>query len=85
MKASILTTLVLTVSLFVHAQKDVVLTNARNFLTTLTPELKSKAQYGLDDAERFNWNFVPIKRNGLTYYDFSDKQRDAATVLLKSS
>lgn len=85
MKASILTALVLTVSLFVHAQKDVVLTNARNFLSTLTPELKSKAQYGLDDAERFNWNFVPIKRNGLTYYDFSDKQRDAATVLLKSS
>ena len=85
MKVSTLVFLLLTPSLFVHAQKNVVLTNAQNFLSTLTPELKSKAQYALDDAERFNWNFVPIKRNGLTYYDFSDKQRDAATVLLKSS
>jgi hypothetical protein len=84
MKSATLTFLLLS-SLFVHAQKDAVLTNARNFLSTLTPELKVKAQYALDDAERFNWNFVPIKRNGLTYYDFSDKQRDAATVLLKSS
>jgi hypothetical protein len=85
MKSATLTFLLFTATLFVHAQKDAVLTNARNFLSTLTPELKSKAQYALDDAERFNWNFVPIKRNGLTYYDFSDKQRDAATVLLKSS
>jgi len=84
MKLATLTFLLLS-SLFVHAQKDVVLTNARNFLSTLSPELKSRAQYSFDHAERFNWNFVPIKRNGLTYYDFSDKQRDAATVLLKSS
>jgi Protein of unknown function (DUF3500) len=85
MKSATLTFLLLTTTLFVHAQKDAVLTNARNFLSTLTPELKSRAQYPFDDAERFNWNFVPIKRNGLTYYDFSDKQRDAATALLKSS
>jgi len=85
MKLTTLTFLLLSLSLFVHAQKDVVLTNARNFLSTLSPELKSRAQYPFDDAERFNWNFVPIKRNGLTYYDFSDKQHDAATVLLKSS
>jgi len=50
-----------------------VLTNTQNFLGTLTPELKLKAQYPFDDAERFNWNFVPIKRNGLTYYGFSNK------------
>ena len=85
MKSATLTFLLLTASLFVHAQKKVVLTNAQSFLSTLNPELKSKAQYALDDAERFNWNFVPIKRNGLTYYDFSDKQRNAAMVLLKSS
>jgi hypothetical protein len=85
MKVSILVFLLLTPSLFVSAQKNVVLTNAQNFLSTLTPELKSKAQYALDDAERFNWNFVPIERKGLTFYDFSDKQRDAAMALLKSS
>jgi len=85
MKLATLIFLLLSSSFFVQAQKDVVLTNARDFLSTLSPELKSRAQYPFDDAERFNWNFVPVKRNGLTYYDFSDKQRDAATVLLKSS
>lgn len=85
MKSGTLTFLLLIATFSVHAQKDVVLTNARSFLSTLTPESKLRAQYPFDDAERFNWNFVPIKRNGLTYYDFSDKQRDAATALLKSS
>lgn len=85
MKPATATLILLTVSFFVHAQKNEILKNTQNFLGTLTPELKSRAQYPFDDAERFNWNFVPIKRNGLTYYDFSDKQRDAATVLLKSS
>jgi len=78
-------TLLLTASLFVHAQKNVVLTNTQNFLGTLAPELKTRAQFTFDDAERFNWNFVPIERKGLTFYDFSDKQRDAAMTLLKSS
>lgn len=85
MKLATLTFLLITSSLFVQAQKNVVLTNTQNFLGTLTPELKSGAQYPFDDAERFNWNFVPVKRNGLTFYDFSDKQRDAAMTLLKSS
>ena len=71
--------------LFAHAQKKEVLTNAQSFISTLTPALKSKAQYPIDDAERFNWNFVPIARKGVTFYDFSDKQRDAAMSLLKSS
>ncbi len=84
MKLTFLTFL-LTASLFVHAQKNVVLTNTQNFLGTLAPELKTRAQFTFDDAERFNWNFVPIERKGLTFYDFSDKQRDAAMTLLKSS
>ncbi len=71
--------------LFIYAQKKEVLTNAQSFMGTLTQELKVKAQYPLDDAERFNWNFVPIERKGITFYDFSDKQRDAAMGLLKSS
>jgi hypothetical protein len=76
---------VLLSSVFVQAQKKEVLTNTQTFLGTLTPELKSRAQFAFDDAERFNWNFVPIERKGLTFYDFSDKQRTAAMTLLKSS
>lgn len=78
-------TLLLASSLLSTAQDVVVLTNTRNFLGTLSPTLKSRVQYGFDDAERFTWNFVPIKRNGLTFYDFSDRQRQAAMTLLKSS
>lgn len=85
MKVSTLVFLLLTASLFVQAQKKEVLTNTQTFLGTLTPELKSRAQFAFDDAERFNWNFVPIERKGLTFYDFSNKQRDAAMTLLKSS
>lgn len=85
MKLVSVTFFLLISSFFAHAQKNVVLTNTQHFLSTLTPELKSRVQYSFDDTERFNWNFVPIKRNGLTYYDFTDKQRDAAVALLKSS
>ena len=85
MKLATLTFLLFTVPLFVRAQKDLVLTNARSFLSTLTPELKSRLQYPLDDAERYKWNFVPLERKGITFYDFSGKQRDAAMALLKSS
>jgi len=83
MKLLILTLLFVS-ALCTHAQESV-LKNTRSFLGTLSPELKSRAQYPFDDAERFTWNFVPIKRNGLTFYDFSDKQREAGMALLKSS
>jgi len=86
MKHSSLFLILFVISPFIAvAQKSAMLKNAHTFMGTLTPELKSRAQYPFDDAERFNWNFVPIKRNGLTFYDFTDKQREAATVLLKSS
>lgn len=85
MKLTTLTLLLFILPFFVQAQKKEVLTNTQAFLGTLTPELKSKAQFAFDDAERFNWNFVPIERKGLTFYDFSDKQRNAAMTLLKSS
>ncbi len=83
MKLFVLTFLFLS-TLFTQAQESV-LSNSRNFLGTLTPELRSKAQYPITDDERFNWNFVPITRSGLTFYDFNAKQHDAALALLKSS
>jgi len=82
---TLLSLVVLLTSIFVQAQKKEVFTNTQTFLGTLTPELKSRAQFALDDAERFNWNFVPIERKGLTFYDFSNQQRDAAMAMLQSS
>jgi len=85
MKKATLILVLLSTTIFVHAQKKEVFQNTQTFMGLLSPELKARVQYPLDDAERFNWNFVPIKRNGLTFYDFSDKQRDAAMAVLKSS
>ena len=58
---------------------------ANYFLSTLTPELKSKALFSLDDKERVNMHFVPIVRQGPTFHDFNDVQKQAALDLLKAS
>ncbi len=58
---------------------------ANQFLNTLNAEQKQKAQYSLNDEERFNWNFVPTKRNGACFRTFSPEQRAAGLALLKAS
>jgi hypothetical protein len=54
-------------------------------LSSLSPDHLKRVKYNFDDAERFNWNFVPIKRNGLTFYDFNESQKEILKSLLKSS
>lgn len=58
---------------------------ARAFLNSLTPELRQKAQFTLDDAERMNFHFVPMARRGPTFHDFDDAQKQAALALLQAS
>lgn len=58
---------------------------ANAFLNTLSPDLRSQAQFSFGDAERFNWNFVPIKRNGPSFRDFNETQKNAAISLLRAS
>lgn len=58
---------------------------ANAFLNTLSTELRAQAQFKMEDAERFNWNFVPIKRNGPSFRDFNEKQKNAAISLLRAS
>ncbi len=58
---------------------------ADTFLNLLSGELRAKAQFSFGDAERFNWNFVPIARRGPSFHDFDEKQRSAAISLLKAS
>jgi hypothetical protein len=58
---------------------------ASAFLQSLDSKLKSQIQYKIDDEERFNWHFVPRRRNGPTFHDFSEPQRQAAMDLLKAS
>jgi hypothetical protein len=60
-------------------------TAAQSFLSSLDGTQKNKAQYPYQDSERFNWNFVPVSRKGISFHDFNAKQRDAAMNLLKAS
>ncbi len=58
---------------------------ANAFLDALSPELRSKAHFTLDDPERFNIHFVPIARKGASFHDFNDEQKKLALDLLRAS
>ena len=58
---------------------------ANIFLNTLSTELRTQAQFTFGDAERFNWNFVPIARKGPSFRDFDEEQKNAAISLLRAS
>jgi hypothetical protein len=58
---------------------------ANEFLNSLSPELKSKTLFTLDDSERYNMNYVPINRKGPSFHDLNEKQKNTALELLKSS
>ncbi|MGN7719564.1 DUF3500 domain-containing protein [Chitinophaga sp. 22620] len=56
---------------------------AQQFLRTLDTGLRAKVQFSWEDAERFNWHFVPRPRKGLPLKEMNDTQRAAAYALLK--
>ncbi len=58
---------------------------ANNFLNTLSSDTKNRAYFPLDNAERYNMNYVPIERKGPTFHDFNEEQKQAALDLLKAS
>ena len=60
------------------------LSGVGNFLASLSPEQKAKACFGLDDAERKNWHFIPRVRQGLTMKEMSHEQRLLAQALFAS-
>ena len=69
----------------IPAQGQDLAKKANIFLNTLSTELRTQAQFAFGDAERLNWNFVPIARKGPSFRDFDEKQKNAAISLLRSS
>ena len=61
------------------------LREARDFMNELSTDQQNRVLYAFDHEERFNWNYVPVKRNGVPFREMSQAQRDAAHVLLKSA
>lgn len=57
---------------------------ATKFLGTLTPAQRQQAIYALTDAERENWNFVPLARQGVPFKQMNEEQHAHALALLRS-
>jgi hypothetical protein len=57
---------------------------ATAFLASLTPEQRTKASMGFDDAERLVWQEAPGVRSGVVLRDLNEAQRKLAMALLRS-
>lgn len=76
----------------VSAQAQPTATRVRNemveaasaLLTTLSAEQRQQATFAFDDAERFNWHFVPRERKGLPLKQMTPEQRRVAMAMLKT-
>ena len=58
---------------------------ANAFLESLPAELRRKTQFELDSAERFDWNFVPMARDGASLLDLDDGQAELLGPLLATA
>jgi hypothetical protein len=68
-----------------RSQSPSIASKANEFLALLDEPQSARARYAFDDEERFNWHFVPRERNGISFNDLTEKQRQAALALLKTS
>ena len=60
-------------------------TAADLFLQTLTEKQKTKIQFGFNEEERYNWNYVPRIRKGLTLNEMTAQQIKDAFALLRTA
>lgn len=67
-----------------YAQNSALVSRANDFLNSLDAAQAEKARYSFGDEEKFNWHFVPRERNGISFNDLDDRQRQAALALLKA-
>ena len=58
---------------------------ATAFLASLTPEQRTKASMGFDDAERLVWQESPGVRSGVVLRELNDAQRKLAMNLLRAA
>lgn len=57
---------------------------AQAFLKSLDAEQRQLATFAFDNAERFDWHYVPRERKGLPLKRMNDAQRQAALALLRT-
>ena len=55
------------------------------FLQTLSEKQKTKIQFRFNEDERYNWNYVPRSRKGLTLNEMTGQQIKDAFALLRTA
>jgi hypothetical protein len=65
--------------------KDEASSAANAFLESLPADLRASAQFAMDSPERFDWNFVPKARNGVTLLKLDDQQVELLGPLLSTA
>ncbi|MDP3073168.1 MAG: DUF3500 domain-containing protein [Opitutaceae bacterium] len=81
--------LVTSISLFAptlraHEVPAEMMAAAQHFLGSLAAGHKKQAIYPLTDAERENWNFVPLERKGVSFRDTSTTSQALGIALLRT-
>lgn len=69
----------------VSESQQMLLEMSSHFLNTLDSGRKEKVLLPFDDDERYNFNFIPMERNGLSLKDMNDQQRIAIHNLLQTA
>jgi hypothetical protein len=86
---SILVTLILTLAGAGLAQAqtpaEAMAEAAKRFLASLDEQQRAEAQFEFTDAERLNWQFVPMERKGLPLKRMQPHQQHLAVDLLHSA
>lgn len=58
---------------------------AREFLASLSPDLRKAASFPAESAERLKWNYVPMDRAGVSMLQLDDAQSEKLGPLLASA
>jgi Protein of unknown function (DUF3500) len=64
------------------ASAQTIVKAAQDFIGLLNNEQKNNTLFAFDDAERFNFHFVPMARKGVTFNEMNPTQQAAALKLL---
>ena len=55
---------------------------ALDFLSSLNPELKTKAVFPFNSDERMNWHYIPKERKGVSWKELNLEQRSVGKALV---
>ncbi len=64
--------------------ESVMVSAAKAYLNSLTPELRARTSMPFNADERLNWHFIPIERKGVALREMTSAQKHLADALLSA-